>query len=133
MIYKYYCTKCIFRGACAIADPAGPSIVLTGGLYTLNTVSRYNRSGWVEDLANITVGRYYHGCAGYMKDREMVSRYSENLLVFCLHVFVSCYCVQFRSTSLLADTQVLYTRTLRRSIVAVGGELWELFQRLCMV
>ena len=76
MIDKHYHTQCIFRQACAIVDPAGPSIVLTGGLYTLNTVSRYNRSGWVEDLANMTVGRRIHGCAGYMKDGELVSKYS---------------------------------------------------------
>ena len=76
MIDKYYCTQCIFRHACAIADPAGPSVVLTGGVNTLNTVSRYNRGGWVEDLANMTEGRIRHGCAGYMKDGELVSRYS---------------------------------------------------------
>ena len=127
MIDKYYCTLCLFRQTCAIADPNGPSVVVTGGVNTMNTVSRYNRGGWVEDLAHITVGRYYHGCAGYMKDGELVSRYSENLLVFV------CYCVQFRSTSLLADGQVLRTRTPRRSIVVVSGELWELFQWLWMV
>ena len=68
-------TQCIFRSSCAIADPAGPTVVVTGGDHSLNKVSRYNRSGWVEDLANITVGRYYHGCAGYMKDGELVSSY----------------------------------------------------------
>ena len=73
MIDKSYFTSS--RYACAIADPAGPSVVVTGGQNTRNTVSRYNRSGWVEDLANITVGRYYHGCAGYMKDGELVSSY----------------------------------------------------------
>ena len=76
MIDKYYCTRCIFRQACAIADPAGPSMVVTGGQYTLNTVSRYNRSGWVEDLQDMTMGRRRHECAGYMKDGELVSRYS---------------------------------------------------------
>ena len=64
------------RFACAIPDPAGPSVVVTGGVNIQNTVSRYNRSGWVEDLANMTEGRYRHGCAGYMKDGELVSRYS---------------------------------------------------------
>ena len=66
----------LYRAACAIPDPAGPSVVVTGGTYTLNTVSRYDRTGWVEDLANLTEGRYRHGCAGYMKDGELVSRYS---------------------------------------------------------
>ena len=96
MIDNYYCTLCIYRSACAIADPAGPSVVVTGGDHSPKKVSRYNRSGWVEDLQDMTVGRTRHGCAGYMKDGELVSRYSENLLVFV------CYCVQFRSTLLLA-------------------------------
>ena len=110
-------TRCIFRSACAIADPAGPSVVVTGGDHAMNKVSRYNRSGWVEDLQDMTVGRTRHECAGYMKDGELVSRYSENLLVFV------CYCVLFRSTLLLAASQVvLHARTPRRSIVAVGGE-----------
>ena len=77
MIDKHYCTRCIFRHACAIADPAGPSVVVTGGYDTRNTVSRYDRSGWVEDLAKMTgVGRRSHGCAGYMNNGELVSRYS---------------------------------------------------------
>ena len=127
MIDKYYYTRCVFRSACAIADPAGPTVVVTGGDHSPNKVSRYNRSGWVEDLQDMTVGRTRHECAGYMKDGELVSRYSENLLVFV------CYCVQFRSTSLLADGQVLEAQTPRRSIVVVSGELWELFQWLCTV
>ena len=119
-------TQCIFRSACAIADPAGPTVVVTGGDHSPNKVSRYNRSGWVEDLQDMTVGRTRHECAGYMKDGELVSRYSENLLVFVRY----CYCVQFRSTLLLAETQVVRPRTPRRSIVAVSGELSELFQWL---
>ena len=67
----------LYRRACAIPDPDGASVVLTGGYSTISkTVSRYNRSGWVEDLANMTEGRSYHGCAGFMKDGELVSRYS---------------------------------------------------------
>ena len=67
----------LYRRACAIPDPDGASVVLTGGYSTISkTVARYNRSGWVEDLQDMTVGRYLHGCAGYMKDGELVSRYS---------------------------------------------------------
>ena len=73
MIDQSYFTS--FSDACAIADPAGPSVVVTGGRHTRNTVSRYNRGGWVEDLASMTLGRYYHGCAGLMRDGELVSRY----------------------------------------------------------
>ena len=65
----------LYRAACAIPDPDDASVVLTGGWFTRNKVSRYNRSGWVEDLANMTEGRFGHGCAGYMMDGELVSRY----------------------------------------------------------
>ena len=83
MIDKCYFTS--FRYACAIPDPAGSSVVLTGGSDTISghgvpgtpykTVTRYDRSGWVEDLPDMTLGRLRHGCAGFMKDGEMVSRY----------------------------------------------------------
>ena len=69
--YIYFNVR--FACACAIPDPAGPSVVVTGGYNS--TVSRYNRNGWVEDLAKLTVGRYTHGCAGLMRDGELVSRY----------------------------------------------------------
>ena len=84
MIDKSYSTLCIFSDACAIADPNGPSVVVTGGSYTsghgvpgapYKTVTRYDRSGLVEDLPDMTLGRLRHGCAGFMKDGEMVSRY----------------------------------------------------------
>ena len=32
----------------------------------MTTVSRYDvLSGWLEDLPELNIGRYYHACAGY--------------------------------------------------------------------
>ena len=48
-------------------------MVLTGGMMTLNKVSRYQMDqGWVEDLPELKFGRYYHGCAAFAKDEEQV-------------------------------------------------------------
>ena len=51
-------------------------MILTGGYnYTnndtmsLSRVSLYNREhGWVEDLPELLIGRYDHGCSSYTKD-----------------------------------------------------------------
>ena len=63
----------IFRRACAIPD--GDSVVITGGVMseTRKKASRYNRQGWVEDLPDMSIGRFHHGCAGYTKNGEQVS------------------------------------------------------------
>ena len=47
--------------------------MITGGSYTRTTVSRYNITGWMEDLANLTVGRYDPGCSSYYKDGAQAS------------------------------------------------------------
>ena len=47
--------------------------MITGGSYTRTTVSRYNITGWMEDLANLTVGRFNHGCSSYYRDATQVS------------------------------------------------------------
>ena len=111
----------------------GSSVVVTGGQNTRNTVSRYNRSGWMENLANITVGRYYHGCAGYMKDGEMVSRYSENLLVFvcyCILCTIQVYLVVGGYTgAVYTDTTEVYSGGLWRTV----GPLPEAVYRLAGV
>jgi len=43
---------------------------LTGGSYTLTTVSRYSTSGWMEDLPELNEGRLGHGC-GYFYNDDM--------------------------------------------------------------
>ena len=64
-------TYYIYRAACAI--PEEDSLVITGGLHTLRTVSRYSITGWVGDLAELNVGRRNHGCSSYYKDVAQVS------------------------------------------------------------
>ena len=49
-------------------------MVITGGASgTRKKASRYNRQGWVEDLPDMSIGRFHHACAGYTKNDEQVS------------------------------------------------------------
>ena len=83
-----------FSAACSIPDPSSAMVVVTGGhenykevsrygrgavlycsvLYCTVLYCRYGREGWIADLPPLNVGRYYHGCGGYVFDGEMVSR-----------------------------------------------------------
>jgi len=54
--------------ACSIELPE--MFILTGGSYTLTTVSRYSTSGWMEDLPELNEGRWGHGC-GYFYNDDM--------------------------------------------------------------
>ena len=54
-----------YRYACAV--PAGDTLILTGGWFTLDKVSRYGLTGHLSDLAPLLVGRYGHGCGGYYR------------------------------------------------------------------
>merc|ERR1712131_478412 len=56
------------REACSIELPE--MFILTGGVYTMTTVSRYSTSGWMEDLPELNEGRYSHGC-GYFYNDDM--------------------------------------------------------------
>ena len=62
----------IYSRACAIPD--GESVVLTGGEKGIirSKVSRYNKDGWMEDLADLNMGRWGHGCAGYKRGSGQV-------------------------------------------------------------
>ena len=84
----------------------------------------------MENLANITVGRYYHGCAGYMKDGEMVSRYSENLLVFvcyCILCTIQVYLVVGGYTgAVYTDTTEVYSGGLWRTVGALPEAVYRL-------
>jgi len=53
--------------ACSMPDLTSDNVIITGGAYTKNTVSRYGVSGWEEDLPSLVVGRYYHGCGSYFR------------------------------------------------------------------
>ena len=41
---------------------------MTGGVFTLTTVSRYTTSGWIEDLPELNEGRRDHGCGYFFND-----------------------------------------------------------------
>ena len=52
-----------YSESCLIDE--GETFLLTGGLYSKETVSRYNINGWLEDLDNLNTGRRLHGCTMY--------------------------------------------------------------------
>merc|ERR1719495_1007525 len=54
--------------ACSITDHTTNSVIITGGSYTLRTVSRYTTTGHVEDLPSLNQGRSLHGCGAYTDD-----------------------------------------------------------------
>ena len=64
MKYVYY------RGACSIS--LTNTVIITGGGWTLNNVSRYDKNGWVKDLPSLKVGRGQHGCSQYSSGGEQV-------------------------------------------------------------
>ena len=59
LIYVY------FSFACSIEDPDYETLIITGGLYTLTTVSVYGRQGWAGDLQPLNTGRFDHACTSY--------------------------------------------------------------------
>merc|ERR1711860_184909 len=60
--------KTIF--ACSIS--LGDEVIISGGQSSWNTVSRYDRDGWVEYLPSLKVGRSSHGCTQYSSRDEQV-------------------------------------------------------------
>ena len=62
----------IYSWACLIDE--GDTFLLTGGLYTKTTVSRYNVTSHVKDLNILNSGRYQHACGWYVdSDGKRVS------------------------------------------------------------
>ena len=62
-----------YRDACSIEFD--DQVIVTGGYYTKNTVSIYNDDGWVQDLANLTTGRYLHSCSYFTSDDDLVTKH----------------------------------------------------------
>ena len=60
-----------YRLACSI--PLGDKVVLTGGAYTMKTVSRYDKDGWVGDMPSLNQGRHSHGCTAFVSGGEQVT------------------------------------------------------------
>ena len=63
--------KCVYYSyACAIPD--GDSVIITGGTYSLTTVSIYNVEGWQQDLPPLNTGRNSHACSSYLSGGSKV-------------------------------------------------------------
>lgn len=54
--------------SCAIEDPDTDTVVITGGYYTMATVSVYGLQGWLEDLSSLNIGRREHACTSFVSN-----------------------------------------------------------------
>ena len=54
--------------SCAIEDPDTDTVVITGGYYTMTTVSVYGLQGWLEDLSSLNIGRREHACTSFVSN-----------------------------------------------------------------
>ena len=59
----------LYRNACSIQDPLSESVIITGGFHTPETVSLYNKTGWVKDFPSLNWGREKHGCGSYLGEQ----------------------------------------------------------------
>ena len=109
-------TYYIYRSACAIPEEA--SLVITGGWYTLKTVSRYNSTGLVEDLAKLNVGRRNHGCSSYYKDGAQVSICNSVIMFVYLFIKILLVAGGYDGDYYLASTEIFDSGSWR-----VVGEL----------
>ena len=55
-----------FRSSCAI--DMGDSVILTGGSYSLNKVTKLRIDGSYTELPELNTGRQSHGCASYVDE-----------------------------------------------------------------
>ena len=69
---KYFVNSISDRLACAIPDPDNEEVIITGGLFTLTTVSVYNKAGHQRDLADLKQGRLLHACSGFIYGEKKV-------------------------------------------------------------
>ena len=67
------CNIVYYSWACAIPDHDTNTVVITGGQYTLTTVSVYSVQGWREDLPSLNIGREGQACTSYMSGAKRVS------------------------------------------------------------
>ena len=105
-------TYYVFSDACAIPEEAG--LVITGGPWTLKTVSRYNfLTGWVEDLAELNVKRESHGCSSYYKDGAQVSICKSVIIFVYLFIKILLVAGGYDGDSELASTEIYYSGSWR--------------------
>ena len=71
------------RSACAISD--GDSVLLTGGYFSQQRVSRYDATGYEDDLPRLNQMRDNHGCGLYL--RQDGTKVSTGFLSLSLRVY----------------------------------------------
>ena len=64
--------------ACSILDPDTDTVLITGGYYEkrdVDTVSVYNKTGFVRKLDHLQYSRRNHGCTSFIADNKRVNNY----------------------------------------------------------
>jgi len=60
--------------ACGITEPGAGfdnTIILTGGYSSGNVVAKYGENGFIGALPSLQIGRYYHGCGGFVTGKKV--------------------------------------------------------------
>ena len=55
-----------------MADLTSDTLIIAGGYFTRNIVSRYGVVGFIDDLPSLLVGRWGHGCGSYLRHDDGV-------------------------------------------------------------
>ena len=58
--------------ACAIPDPDKEEVIITGGGWSLTTVSVYSEAGWQRDMTPLNQRRQRHCCSSFLSEGERV-------------------------------------------------------------
>ena len=67
MLFFYLSISTLFISRfCGIADEDDGSYIITGGVDTRKTVTKYDKNGFMEDLPSLNTGRWDHGCGTYL-------------------------------------------------------------------
>ena len=66
-------------------------MIITGGVFTQRTVSRYGSEGHIEDLPSLNQGRQNHGCGAYTDDN------GEQVIVIALLIAKQSFKIQSKS------------------------------------
>jgi len=56
--------------ACSMPDLTSNSVIVTGGVETLQSVFSYDPLGFIEELPLLLHGRYRHGCGSYLRESD---------------------------------------------------------------
>jgi len=103
-------------------------VIITGGLYTYTTVSKYNSNGWVTDLPQLITGRRSHGCSHFYSN--------SNTLVYLVAGGIASDDSHLSSTEIFSDGSLNWSYaedlpsqrhglagiTLNNNIFMIGGK-----------